>query len=151
MWVLYVCNGPKSSLDAKVCWWHSHSRAVYMAQCCQSIQLPQTPPWKPSLRSAKKKKKQEKNKKRQHYFLQKLTSRLKQGALFQYFKSRRCCQSTGDVFTFLYSRPPIRPSLGFTLSPFPPEQRGILSSSGSGRRKTSLLFLVVVSQANPGY
>lgn len=37
------CNGPKSCLDAKVCWWHSHSRAVYMAQCCQSIQLPPKP------------------------------------------------------------------------------------------------------------
>lgn len=56
VWVSW-CNGPKSCLDAKVCYWHSHSRAVYMAQCCQSIQLPPTPPpWKPSLRSAKKKK-----------------------------------------------------------------------------------------------
>lgn len=32
-------------------------------------------------------------KKRQHYFLQKLTSRLNQGALYQYYTSRRCCQS----------------------------------------------------------
>lgn len=90
VWVSW-CNGPKSCLDAKVCYWHSHSRAVYMAQCCQSIQLPpDSPPWKPSLRKTEQKK-------RQHYFLQKLTSRLNQGALNQYYKSRRCCQSVSDV------------------------------------------------------
>lgn len=39
---------------------------------------------------------QKKKNERQHYFLQKLTSRLKQGASYQYYKTRRCCQSVSQ-------------------------------------------------------
>lgn len=88
----------------------------------KSIQLPPfPPPWKPSLRSAKKKRKRQKKQKRQHYFLQKLTSRLNQGALYQYYKTRRCCQSVSQWFVpspgshLCPVKPPTCQSLGFSL------------------------------------
>lgn len=122
-----------------------------------------------------KKKKNE----RQHYFLQKLTSRLKQGASYQYYKTRRCCQSVSQVsdvcqvsvhFPVPLTSHPLKKSRSSPSCHFHPvgwsgeADMAVLSSSRAamemGREKNEAPRLkdaalsasvVVVSQANRGY
>lgn len=92
---------------------------------------------------------QKKKNERQHYFLQKLTSRLKQGASYQYYKTRRCCQSVSQVsdvcqvsvhFPVPLTSHPLKKVQVEPFLPFPssrPERRGwngrfVLLASGDG-------------------
>lgn len=148
-----------------------HSRAVYMAQCCQSIQLPPVPLPESLVYGLQKKnyKKFKKHKKK-----------TKDGSIIFYRSSpvaltrERCTSITGDVVSQWCV-----PSLGslscavnlslvwvFTLLPFRPighSGKAEIAPRSSWRRfrenerdggiclKDAPLRLVVVSQANRGY
>lgn len=134
----------------------------------KSIQLPPNPPLPESLvyalqKKKTTKKKQQKDKKissknRQHYFLQKLTSRLNQGASYQYYRVEDVVESV----TFVHFTPHPSQSGGVFYPPFCPKRperrgwewprkaaakgRGVRGGGGGGGRRSLL-----VSQANRGY
>lgn len=105
-------------------------------------------------------------KKRQHYFLQKLTSRLNQGASYQYYKSRRCCQSVSQSVSdvcqvqvhFCVQLTSHLSESGFCSSAISERLKWpfVLAAVEEERKrgaclKDAALRLVVVSQANRGY